>query len=70
MHTTYEQPLGKDDATIQLVYVSADDNEPLTMLLTVRAKDQDLTEPQIRELGFACLRIADEMKRDQRDRGR
>lgn len=61
-----EQPLG--DATIQITYIpgnSPEDEEP-TALLTVRAKDQDLTEPQMRALGEACLRTADRMRQNGR----
>jgi len=66
----YEQPLGPDDATIQIAYCTREELElspgdgTLKALLTVRAKDLDLTEEQIRELGHACLRIADQMKKD------
>lgn len=71
-----EQPLGDRDATIQVTYIPLGDldenerppaGEALTALLTVRAKDQDLTESQLREVGDACLRTADRMREDAAD---
>ena len=70
-----ENPLGDDDATIQVTYVPKAElgsfvgeeippEDPPTALLTVRAKDQDLTEAQLRALAASCLRIADAMKAD------
>ena len=68
-----EQPLGPDDATIQITYIPADESgdlppeDPPTALLTVRCKDQDMTEETLREVGAACLRVADRMRADAED---
>lgn len=70
-----ENPLGDDATTIQVTYVPKAElgqfvgegippEDPPTALFTVRRKDQDLTEAQLRSLAASCLRIADAMKAD------
>ena len=66
-----EQPLGPEDATIQITYLTPKEmgdlppKDPPTALFTVRCKDQDMTEETLREVGAACLRVADRMRADQ-----
>ncbi len=56
------QPLGDEDATIQITVLPLYEQREVRSrprgLLTVRAKDQDLSADQFEALGLACLAAA------------
>lgn len=64
--SVHRQPLGDDDATIQLTYICRDGNEHWepNALLTVRAKDQDLSADQFEALANCCRDIAAAIRAD------
>lgn len=58
-------PLGDDDLTIQVTWETGEDRA----LVTVRAKDQDLNQAQLRAFARALLCAARDLRKPRRSRG-